>query len=436
MRHLRVIKRYRSYLFAVIAIMFSYSLSSLTAIADFAGDDWTLVTSNPAFPSRYSPGVAVHDGKIYVGGGWGGPYLQDLWYSEDGLNWTEAPTPPWASRQWHSMISYNGKLWLIGGHNGEYDPSYFNDVWWTVDGTSWTQATDNAAWDGRMGYETIVYDDKLWLLGGGAKNDVWYTEDGENWTMATEHAAWRPRKSPSATVKDGKMWIYGGAGTGGNTDTLNDVWYSTDGVNWTEATAEAAWPIRCDFGDASFAGKLWSIGGRSVWWSTTQHRDDVWYSDDGVDWTLGSSSIPFDGSLDETVVVFKNRIWIIGYEGQDDIYQSPEVLYIGQSMINHGDSFTSNKNVNVTLQEETGWNTVVYLSETATLDSPTTHAYTGSGPYPFAFGEGVYGKRAIYTMLVGTSDVSNITSDTIIYDPVASVTVGWSKYRQYGMFNL
>ena len=41
-------------------------------------------------------------------------------------------------------------------------------------------------------------------------NDVWYSTDGTNWTCATANAAWTPRYQPQAVVYDNKMWLLGG----------------------------------------------------------------------------------------------------------------------------------------------------------------------------------------------------------------------------------
>ncbi len=54
------------------------------------------------------------------------------------------------------------------------------------------------------------------------------------------------------------MWVMGGSGSGKN---LNDVWYSTDGINWTEATASAAWSARNDHVVLAYDDKMWVMGG-------------------------------------------------------------------------------------------------------------------------------------------------------------------------------
>ena len=79
----------------------------------------------------------------------------------------------------------------------------------------------------------------MWLIGGtdwnptrygGSRNDVWSSSDGINWAQVTASAAWPGRVSHQAVVHDGKIWVIGGTNTSGT--ALNDVWYSEDGENW------------------------------------------------------------------------------------------------------------------------------------------------------------------------------------------------------------
>ena len=92
----------------------------------------------------------------------------------------------------------------------------------------------------------VVYDDKMWIIGGNpAPNcthqkvkDVWYSNDGSNWTQATSNASFGCRSNHSAVVFDNKIYVIGGqtsncqSGQGGSYNS--DVYSSTDGINWTQ----------------------------------------------------------------------------------------------------------------------------------------------------------------------------------------------------------
>jgi N-acetylneuraminic acid mutarotase len=64
---------------------------------------------------------------------------------------------------------------------------------------TWTQATANAGWSKRAGHTSVVFDNKIWVIGGDEHsssayyNDVWHSSNGINWTQATANAGWQAR---------------------------------------------------------------------------------------------------------------------------------------------------------------------------------------------------------------------------------------------------
>ncbi len=190
-------------------------------------------------------------------------YKNDVWASYDGAKWylvAESSEiqeigyhpyyPAWERRWGHTSVFFKDKLWVMGGEaysktesyrdwNGQYVTYETgvakNDVWSSSDGAYWTAATYNAPWSSRYGHSSVVFDNKIWVIGGwsgnGYKNDVWYSSDGVNWTQATANAAWSARGYHSSVVFQNKMWVLGGNANG---QDKNDAWYSIDGINWTE----------------------------------------------------------------------------------------------------------------------------------------------------------------------------------------------------------
>lgn len=54
-------------------------------------------------------------------------YLNDVWYSTDGVNWTEAtPGTKFTTRNYHSMVVFNNKMYVHGGIDGG---TIRNDAW-------------------------------------------------------------------------------------------------------------------------------------------------------------------------------------------------------------------------------------------------------------------------------------------------------------------
>jgi hypothetical protein len=243
--------------------------------------------------------------------------------------WTEATSAAtFSGRCGHSSVVFNNKMWIIGG----YDTNFVlkNDVWYSIDGIIWTEATSAAAFSTRSNHTSVVYDDKMWVIGGNGDNDnvyhdVWYSTDGVTWTRATSSAAFGSRTSHTSVVYDSKMWVIGG---NSSTTLLNDVWYSTDGITWTEATSATAFCIRHCHTSVVYNNKMWVIGG--YYSSRTENKDlnDVWYSTDGVTWTAATSAVAFSARSSHTSVVYDNKICVIGgsYVGNrlNDVWYSAD----------------------------------------------------------------------------------------------------------------
>jgi hypothetical protein len=105
----------------------------------------------------------------------------------------------------------------------------------------------NAGWNARNQLNSIDFDGKIWVMGGSdgtnRKNDVWYFDDTtEVWTEATAAAGWDPRSQHTALVFSEPvggteaLWVLGG--TEDTSTGMNDVWYSSDGISWTQTGAD------------------------------------------------------------------------------------------------------------------------------------------------------------------------------------------------------
>jgi hypothetical protein len=229
----------------------------------------------------------------------------------------------WGARWLHSTVEFDNKIWIIGGATIGYEPK--NDVWYSNDGTNWTQATSSAAWEARTAHTSVVHNNKMWIIGGGLsktapyRNDVWYSSDGVNWTQAISSAPWSARRGHTSVVFHDKIWVIGGS-VSPDWCKVNDVWYSGDGVNWTQATGSAQWCARSGLRSVVFNDKIWVIGGNGPdQWDAPNHND-VWYSSDGINWTQATSSAPFEARSSHSSVIFDNKIWVIG----GDSIQNPK----------------------------------------------------------------------------------------------------------------
>ncbi|NLV39829.1 MAG: hypothetical protein GXY15_01175 [Candidatus Hydrogenedentes bacterium] len=227
---------------------------------------------------------------------------------------------PFTGRAYHQMVSHNGMLYLIGGMSD--DATY--PVLRSTNGTVWTAPSETVPWIGRLGHAAVVFDGKIWLFGGddmssSVNSQVWFTEDGVTWTQATAAAPWPPRIGFCALVHDGKMWVLGGLVLDTGTQTfqdVNDVWSSTDGVTWTQASPAAPWQAREFFTTAAVGGEMFVMAGFADAGAVTKagesHLNDVWRSADGVTWTQVTDAAPWSGRLAPACTVHDGKIWVMG----------------------------------------------------------------------------------------------------------------------------
>ena len=237
------------------------------------GANWQQVTDDAGWSARYNHTSLVYNNKMWVLGGWDGSMKNDVWYSKNGNNWEQATASAvWSARNNHTSLVYNNKMWVLGGWDGF---NSINDVWDSTNGVNWRQVTASAGWSGRNHHTSLVYNNKMWVLGGFDRdeiNDVWYSTDGMNWEQTTLNAAWSDRSSHTSLVYDNKMWVLGGNPVG--SIHYNDVWYSRDGINWQQATGNAGWSDRSSHTSLVYDNKMWVLGGND----DTNTLNDVWYS--------------------------------------------------------------------------------------------------------------------------------------------------------------
>lgn len=286
--------------------------------------DWEKVADAP-WQGRDSQGEVVYDSKLWIFGGWFNSYEappRDVWSSGDGKNWTLVqPSAPWIHSDLPMSVVFKERMWMMGGwYNGRL-PGYSasNQVWSSTDGSNWRQVTACAGWSPRLAAGIVVFKGRMWILGGienyyfgddtSVRNDVWSSADGEHWELATPHAPWSARAYHQALVHDGKMWVLGGGNYQPRTWSANDVWCSEDGVQWTCVTPAAAWRPRMWFSSVLYRGRMWVIGG----WSKEQDNfGDVWYSRDGADWRQLQSKNIWKSRHEHSAYVFADKLWVAG----------------------------------------------------------------------------------------------------------------------------
>lgn len=258
------------------------------------------------FPLGITPMIAFHENLWMVG-------QKAAWFSSDGLRWTKQTKTDWGERISMAYVYYADKLWMFGGMKYQ-EKQFVNDVWFSADGINWQQG-NNAEWQPREGHKIIIFKNKLWLFGGAIEvladrtpskflNDVWSSLDGLHWTEELHTAPWSPRDNPQVVVFRDTLYMLGGQGQA-------DIWRSADGKNWSQLITEAGWQKRYDNGALVFDGKMWIFGGRDTSNNhNTAAKNDVWFSDNGINWEQQTNHAPWTVRSGGTSVIFENKLWI------------------------------------------------------------------------------------------------------------------------------
>lgn len=254
------------------------------------------------------------------------------------LNWVKVTdNAGWRARDSQGEVVYKDQLWIFGGWFDSFQAPP-RDVWSSADGKTWKLVTQEAPWKHSDLPMTVVFQDKMWLMGGwfngrlaghSASSEVWSSTDGVKWEQATDKAGWTPRIAAGLVEFKGRMWILGGTENyyfGDDRSLKNDVWSSADGKTWTRATENAGWSPRAYHQAAVLNGKMYVFGGGN--YVPKYHAvNDVWSSEDGEHWTQVTEHAPWSPRLWFSTAVYRDRIFVLGGWSNNPSKNSGEVWY-------------------------------------------------------------------------------------------------------------
>ena len=141
----------------------------------YDGATWTHVL-NPGFGTRAYHGTIVFNNVLWMYAGSSAVnsvYTDSIYSSIDGVNWTYAGMEPFLGRHNMALGVHETYLYMASGlRNG----SHLGDVWRTSDGLNWENLTYSGVFERSTNLSLVSYNDKLWLLGGGMTGrSVWYS---------------------------------------------------------------------------------------------------------------------------------------------------------------------------------------------------------------------------------------------------------------------
>ena len=176
------------------------------------GTNWSLVkaNNNDGWISRQAHQMVSHDGRLYVIGGTrtdAFDLIGDVWSSPDGKNWTlEIDNPPFGKRLYHQVVAHNQRLYLMGGEKGDfsYNAQEMRDVWSSADGKNWRQETNSMGGGTRSLFGAISYNGRLYIMGGLNNHSVWSSVDGVAWQRETTSPNWSSRDNIALSILPAK----------------------------------------------------------------------------------------------------------------------------------------------------------------------------------------------------------------------------------------
>jgi hypothetical protein len=286
------------------------------------GSSWKSIC--PEWSKRDLAESVTYNGRLWLIGGYDGAQKNDVWSSADGKKWDLAvQNAAWSARAGQRCVVFqrNGeteKLWLFGGYDSAA-AKYTNDVYSSGDGATWTPLTQSTPFTGRAYFSCVIFNGYVYILGGQTGSTylqtIYVSQDLANWSKVgpstiTVDNLWSARSRHSSVVYDNKIWVIGGAN--GST-VLNDAWSSSDATNWKKEFAGTTALKRYGHSSINYNNKIFIIGGFSTTSDGAPLNEMAFLDSNHNSWvTVTSLSWAPRGFHATPSTPFDNKIWVIG----------------------------------------------------------------------------------------------------------------------------
>lgn len=332
----------------------SQNITSKLTPSVAGGDNNKVLMHNLLRTEHYQHQMLNFKNQLWIIGGYSGSeYQNNVWTSNDGQNWSlKVKNAGFTPRRYHQALVYNNKLWVIGGEQAPataaMDPVVLNDVWSSEDGLHWTQESANADFPVRYRHQSVVFDNKIWVIGGYQNKgqiigDIWSSSNGTDWQQQISSSAiFSPRMSHRVTVLGNKLFLVGGASTDYYRDgsVMGDIWTSSNGIDWSEVTDSADFPARIDHQLITHQDKLWLIAGHG---GSAGDLDDVWTSINGSQWQQIDVNTGFGKRMRHQVTALNGKLWL--HEGRTSWSSTDGVDWEKHQLPNPPHARTGHQNV-------------------------------------------------------------------------------------------
>lgn len=250
----------------------------------------------------------------------------EVWISKNGKDWKLRASPQFSGRFGHSLVVYDNKIWMIGGMSPvDALPELSAEVWHSGNGVNWIQ-NNNPPFLPDQSSGAVVFQNKMFVFEYGLYSNrgaqrVFSSTDGSNWTLVNSNAF--PSVSNGKSIVFNKH-IYFIAGRNFDTGISSKIWKSSNGQNWELVETRTSGCVRSDFlpryGHAMVVhnGQVWLVGGKT----TNGTQNDIWHSKDMVNWQGAYANTLITRLFGHNLISTENQILILGGQSQPDPFLS------------------------------------------------------------------------------------------------------------------
>lgn len=374
------------------------------AIYSTDGINWVKANELPL--SAHWKSICYDGNRFIAVGNNGSNSINQAIYSTDGINWNTLQLP--YSGNWQSICYGNGTyVALLNDRNKRAAVSSTDGInWFTSDFPTTTQVTSVCYGDGKF----VVVTDGTTMV-GASSNKCYYSTTGQEWQTTTLPIS----RSWTSVCYGNGIYVAVGIGTG-----HQNAIYSTDGINWHEATCPS-----------SMSGLSSVQYGNGKFIATGNSRGYVFYSTDGNTWN----------SVQAVEIKEGDRLNIAGglcYDGSKFIlFDSNEYVYYSKDGINWSNKHIFQLDQNVTSEtaailkpylnikqpdfsqnDETAPDYIKnrpFYEETEVVNEPLNITWDGN-------------TEGLVSIVVGTQNRYYKVSDAILTDEqIKTITETWSN---------